>query len=46
MDTHTFDKFRRLVNDKSGIALGEKKEALVCARVGKRMRALGLDDYV
>jgi len=45
MDRHTFDKFRTLVYEKSGINLGEKKEALVCARVGKRMRSLGLDDY-
>jgi len=45
MNRHTFDNFRRLVYEKSGINLGEKKEALVCARVGKRMRALGINDY-
>jgi chemotaxis protein methyltransferase CheR len=45
MDTHTFNKFRRLVYEKSGINLGEKKEALVCARVGKRMQSLSIDDY-
>ena len=45
MDRHTFNKFRQLIYDKSGINLGEKKEALVCARVGKRMRGLGIEDY-
>ena len=45
MDRHTFNKFRGLVYEKSGINLGEKKEALVCARLGKRMRTLGIDDY-
>lgn len=45
MDAKTFDAFRKLVYNKSGINLGEQKQALVCARVGKRMRMLGLDDY-
>ncbi|MCC6491010.1 MAG: protein-glutamate O-methyltransferase [Candidatus Hydrogenedentes bacterium] len=31
--------------EKSGISLGEQKEALVSARVGKRMRALQIGDY-
>ena len=31
--------------DATGIALGPSKEALVAARVGKRMRALGLTSY-
>lgn len=45
MDIHTFNNFRTLVYRVSGINLGEKKEALVCARVGKRMRVLGIKDY-
>lgn len=45
MDTATFETFRRIVYDKSGITLGPSKEALVAARVGKRMRTLGLQDY-
>ncbi|MBD3393822.1 MAG: methyltransferase domain-containing protein, partial [Chitinivibrionales bacterium] len=45
MDTPTFLGFRRLIYDKSGINIGEKKEALVLNRVGKRMRALGIDSY-
>jgi len=45
LDTATFNKFRRLVYEQSGISLGAGKEALVSARVGKRMRALGFDDF-
>lgn len=40
-----FDEFRSLVYAKSGITLGDGKEALVSARIGKRMRTLGMDDY-
>lgn len=45
MDTATFETFRKIVYDKSGITLGPSKEALVAARVGKRMRSLGMQDY-
>lgn len=45
MDKKTFEKFRKIVYEKSGISLGERKEALVAARVGKRMRVLEIDDY-
>jgi len=45
MDMKTFDTFRKLIYDKSGITLGEGKEALVSARVGKRLRALGYENY-
>lgn len=45
MDRKVFDRFRRLVYDKSGIALSDQKEALVSARVSKRMRTLNLADY-
>jgi len=45
MDRRTFNKFRQIVYEKSGISLGDRKEALVSARVSKRMRSLGIDSY-
>jgi chemotaxis protein methyltransferase CheR len=45
MDKKTFNAFREFIYQASGISLGVNKEALVCARVGKRMRATGIDDY-
>ncbi len=45
MNTETFEAFRKLVYNKAGIALGDKKEALVSARLGKRMRALDIDTH-
>jgi chemotaxis protein methyltransferase CheR len=45
MDTKTFDKFRALVYEKSGIAIKPDKVALVTARVGKRMRALSIENH-
>lgn len=45
MDQRTFNRFREIVYEKSGIALKEGKEALVTARVGKRMRALGINAH-
>src|SRR5690349_11738643 len=45
MDKKTFDSFRDFIYQASGISLGANKEALVCARVGKRMRAVGIGDY-
>ncbi len=44
MDQKTFNKFREIVYEKSGIALGPGKEALVSARVAKRIRALSIPD--
>lgn len=44
MDKPTFDRIRKIVYERSGIALGENKDALVSARIGKRMRALGIRD--
>lgn len=41
----TFDRIRDIVYDSAGIALSDRKEALVAARVSKRMRVLGLPDY-
>lgn len=45
MDRRTFNEFRRIVYERSGINLGERKEALVCSRVGKRMRELGITNH-
>jgi chemotaxis protein methyltransferase CheR len=39
-----FERFRKLAYDKAGIALKPGKEALVAARVAKRVRALQLED--
>jgi chemotaxis protein methyltransferase CheR len=39
-----FQRFARLAHDRAGIALGSGKEALVHARVAKRVRALQLPD--
>lgn len=41
----TFKRFCDLVYEKAGIILGPQKEALVSARMGKRMRQLGLPTY-
>ncbi|HEX2958847.1 MAG TPA: protein-glutamate O-methyltransferase [Chitinispirillaceae bacterium] len=43
MKRNTFKKFCSIIYQRSGITLGDKKEALVSARVGKRTRQLGLD---
>jgi chemotaxis protein methyltransferase CheR len=40
-----YSKFRSIVRDTTGIDLGPSKETLVAARVGKRMRALGLTSH-
>ena len=45
MNKDIFEAFRTLVYDKAGIALGDKKDALVSARLGKRMRLLNIDSY-
>lgn len=45
MEKVIFDKFRAIVYEKSGISLNDGKEALVSARVAKRMRALGYTDH-
>ena len=45
MEKKTFDKFRSLIYDKCGITLGDQKEALVSARVAKRMRALNIETH-
>jgi chemotaxis protein methyltransferase CheR len=45
LDTRSYDEFRSLVYDVSGITLGKGKEALVSSRIGKRMRALGMGEF-
>jgi chemotaxis protein methyltransferase CheR len=45
MDRKTFKEFCSLVYQKSGITLSDQKEALLCSRVGKRMRSIGFDSY-
>ncbi len=45
----TFDRLVEIVYETSGISLGPRKQALVCARVSKRMRVLGIgcfDEYL
>ncbi|MBI3992695.1 MAG: protein-glutamate O-methyltransferase CheR [Candidatus Lambdaproteobacteria bacterium] len=44
MEPKVYQAFRNLVYEHSGIFLGDHKQALVSARIGKRMRALGLAD--
>jgi len=46
MEQRTFEKFRQLIYDKSGITLGPQKVALVSARISKRMRVLGLAEHI
>ncbi|HUJ76058.1 MAG TPA: CheR family methyltransferase, partial [bacterium] len=45
LDKEVFGKFRSLVYQVCGISLTDQKEALVAARIGKRMRSLGIEDY-
>lgn len=45
MDKTVFNKFRDIIYQTSGIALNDKKEALVSARIAKRIRTLGLGDH-
>ena len=45
MGEREFNAFRRLILDKSGILLSDNKQALLCARLVKRLRALGLVDF-
>lgn len=45
MERQVFDAFRKIVYEKSGITLNEGKESLVSARIGKRMRVLGLTEH-
>ncbi len=42
MDKTVYKKFTKLIYETSGIALNDKKEALVSSRIAKRMRALSI----
>ena len=43
LDNTVYDAIRNLAYEKAGMAMGEGKQALVQARIGKRLRALNLD---
>ncbi len=45
LDDRTFDKIRDTVYRHSGISLADHKKTLVSSRLGKRIRALGLDGF-
>ncbi|MCK5521405.1 MAG: chemotaxis protein CheR, partial [Candidatus Marinimicrobia bacterium] len=45
MDPKIFQQFRKIIKKHSGIELTENKEALLTARVGKRMRKLDISEY-
>ncbi len=45
MNESTFNHFRKIVYDRSGITLGDNKQPLVRARIAKRMRNLNISDY-
>lgn len=45
LDAKSYNEFRTLVYEVSGITLGDGKEALVSSRIGKRMRILGMDEF-
>lgn len=42
MDTSTFEQFRRLIYEESGITLSPDKIPLLSSRIGRRLRALNL----
>ena len=45
LNHETFRRFAELIYKEAGICLAEHKHALVSARLGKRMRALKIDNY-
>lgn len=45
MDNKIFNRYREIIYEKAGIALSQKKHALVRGRISKRMRALGIEDF-
>ena len=45
MDPATFRRITAIIYRKAGIVLNEQKEALVVARIGKRMRRLGITRF-
>ena len=45
MDAATFERFRNLIYERSGITLGDGKKALLVSRLGRRMRELGFNTH-
>ena len=45
LSQHDFDRIARFVYDLCGISLNQSKKELVRARLAKRLRILGLEDY-
>jgi len=45
MDAPTFERFRSLIYERSGITLGDGKRALLVSRLGGRMRELAITTY-
>lgn len=45
ISTEEYQRFRRLIHDKSGIALGDRKQSLVKSRLSKRLRDLRLSTF-
>ena len=45
ISTEEYHQFRKLIYDKSGIALGDQKQTLVASRLSKRLRELGLKTF-
>jgi chemotaxis protein methyltransferase CheR len=44
VDRATLGRLRKIIYERSGIVLGDNKEALICARLNKRMQLLGIED--
>ena len=45
IQNHHYEEIRELVYRKAGMSLGESRQALVQARLSKRLRALQIDDF-
>jgi chemotaxis protein methyltransferase CheR len=45
LTAHDYELFRTLIYEKSGINLGDKKQQLLRARLGKRLRGSGFESY-
>ena len=45
MSAQEFDRFANLIYDECGIVLSPEKKCMVTGRLGKRLRALGMDSY-
>ncbi|MFT4192805.1 MAG: CheR family methyltransferase, partial [Comamonas sp.] len=45
MAARDFDRVRRLIYERAGIALGDHKREMVYGRLARRLRALGLHDF-